>query len=167
MDWVTLETFWSVEEAQLALGFLQAEEIPCRLEGVAMAGNFWHLSNATGGVKLLVARDDAERAAALLNAVEHHREGAASSDAESDTESDAEPVAGETNSADGEDDVERDPVPAGDDVDDDADHPGLFDRLRNQKMLIILVLVLPMLVGIFLGVIGLLMTLVSTVANIR
>lgn len=170
MDWVTLETFWSVEEAQLALGFLEVEGIPCQLEGVAVVGNLWHLANATGGVKLQVAREEAERAAALLTAVQHHREG----DPSSDTESDAEPLPGDPDSAgvkDGgeyeEDNVDRDSTPASEDWDDDGDRPGLFDRFRQQKTLIILLLVLPTLIGVILGVMSVIMVLVSKVAGVR
>ncbi len=162
MDWVTLEKFWSVEEAQLALGFLETEEIPCRLEGVAMAGNFWHLSNATGGVSLLVAPEDAERAAALLTAVQHHPD----TDAASDPESKADARVVEPDSAEAEDQVDRNSVPTSDDWDnddDDEDRPGLFDRLRKQKTLIIGSLLFPMFIGVLLGAFGMIMMLVLSI----
>lgn len=159
LDWVTLEKFWSVEEAQLALGFLQAEEIPCRLEGVAVAGNFWHLSNATGGVKLLVAREDAERAGALLVAAQHHE-----IDSASDLEAQAAPELDDSNSAEADDEVGQNSVSTGDDWDDDdEDRPGLFDRLRQQKTLIIMSLLLPMFIGVLMGALGLIMMVILSI----
>ncbi len=69
-----VESFWSVEEAQLAKGFLESEGIACQLEGLATAANFWHLNNATGGVRLRTSPADAERAIELLHSIQHHRD---------------------------------------------------------------------------------------------
>ena len=144
----TIETFWSVEEAELARGFLEGEGIACQLEGVATAGNFWHLNNATGGVKLRVAECDAERATALLDSVEHHGgdEGDELPDAETDvTGKSSEPLDRSKNPVDDElNDHERYDL----DVDAD-DHFGLFDKLRSVKtwvrlMLLFLAIVVAM-----------------------
>lgn len=170
MDWETVETFWSVEEAQLALSFLQTEEIPCRLEGVAFAGNFWHLANATGGVKLQVPHEAAARAVALLDAVQgrHNSDSTEGPEAEQDNVDD-EPASDAPAFAEADDD-DPDLDPAADDHDHDEDddvRPGLFDRLRNQKLLIIVFLVVPMFMGVILGVLGLIMTLFLSLTNQR
>lgn len=138
MDWVTVERFWSVEEAQLALQFLQSEDIACRLESSAFACNFWYLANAESGVKLLVAPEQAEQAAALLIAAQHHQLVAALEDYGLDNDRLAvdSPLPGETG----------EPAPVweprvSDDNDDDYDsHPGLLTRLRRMKVLTCLLL---------------------------
>lgn len=168
MDWETVETFWSVEEAQLALSFLQTEEIPCRLEGVAFAGNFWHLANATGGVKLQVPHEAAARAVALLDAVQgrHNSDATEGPEAEQDDVYNK-PAPDATDFAEADDyDPDRDSATDDHDEDDDV-RPGLFDRLRNQKLLIIVFLVVPMFMGVILGVLGLIMTLFLSLMNHR
>jgi hypothetical protein len=54
------------EEAEIARLALDDEGIASYMEGAATVGMFWHLENAVGGVKLLVAETDAERATAIL-----------------------------------------------------------------------------------------------------
>ncbi len=132
MNLVTVETFWSVEEAQLALGFLQAEGIPCRLESLAFASNFWHLANASHGVKLLVTGEEADRAAALLVAAEDHR----ASDSADEFPMDGSPFDPDSTLAEQED-FAPDPDSDGDNQadDDDESHPGLLTRLRKLKPL--------------------------------
>lgn len=131
MDWVTVESFWSIEEAQLATLFLQAEEIPCRLESTAFAASFWHLANASDGVKLLVPRAAAEQAATLLLAVENRR------GAEVPNVDDADEMMFDPESDPSEVEVDFDPdiVSAGDNLneDDQEDRPRLLERLRRLK----------------------------------
>ncbi|MES2791636.1 MAG: hypothetical protein V4719_18600 [Planctomycetota bacterium] len=130
MEWVTLETFWSIEEANLALGFLQTEGIPCLLEGVAVAGNFWHLSNATGGVKLKVPQETVARATELLIAIQHqHAANAANEDLPDVDDGQPEP---ESFSVANEDNLEPETLPPGQDYVYDG-KPGVLARLRGQK----------------------------------
>lgn len=154
MDWVTIEKFWSVEEAQLALGFLQSNGIRSRLDGEACAGNFWHLSNATGGVKLEVAAESEDRARRLLESVpgrsgtEHAENRQSAPDQLDDdvsdrsTESfddDADDFEGEEDDDDGNDNPYEDDLEA---------HEGTLDRLRRFKVIIILTFLAPTLFGI-------------------
>src|SRR5260370_17361888 len=63
---VTVGTFWSPVEANLARNRLEAAGMQAFLvseESVSMA---WHLTNAFGGVKLQVGDGDAEEAQAIL-----------------------------------------------------------------------------------------------------
>jgi len=62
--WVTVATFTAPWEAQLARARLESEEIDCRIgdENLGRLG----LSNAIGGVKLLVWEEDLAQAAELL-----------------------------------------------------------------------------------------------------
>lgn len=71
-DLQTIESYWSLEEAEIARGFLASEGIRCQLDGRAIAANFWHLNVATGGVRLRTLQQDADRATALLHGIEHH-----------------------------------------------------------------------------------------------
>ena len=160
MDWVTIEKFWSVEEAQLALGFLQSNGIRCRLDGEACAGNFWHLSNATGGVKLEVAAESETRARTLLKSVPRRSstEHAADEDLGTDQNRDDQERDDSGDNYDAEsydddaDDVEDegdDGEPDDDPYDDDVDsHQGTLDGLRRYKVIIILMFLAPTLIGI-------------------
>lgn len=112
-DWTTVKTFWSVEDAELARGFLEGEGIACQLEGVATAGNFWHLNNASGGIKLKVSPDDAFEASDLLESVDHTHD----SDSEESEDDSVEEYA-----------------------DPDEASPGLFEKLRSGRTLLILVI---------------------------
>src|SRR6266581_8263732 len=65
-EFVTLATFTTPAEAEMAKNRLEASGITAFLmdeESVAMLG---YLSNAMGGVKLLVERDQQEQAEAIL-----------------------------------------------------------------------------------------------------
>jgi hypothetical protein len=73
-DLVTIATFAEPAEATLARGVLQEEGIPCFLEGEEVIAALWMLGNATGGVKLQVPREYAERAVAILDDAAPHRE---------------------------------------------------------------------------------------------
>ncbi len=55
-------------EADLAKNYLEAEGVPVFLSDDATVGWFWHLGNAVGGIKLLVPRDQLDRATAILAA---------------------------------------------------------------------------------------------------
>jgi hypothetical protein len=63
---VTLETFTSPWEAQLARARLEAEGIHSFIADENFIRLYWALSNAVGGVKLQVREEDATRAAELL-----------------------------------------------------------------------------------------------------
>ncbi len=63
---VTLATFGSPQEAHLAMNRLKAAGIRVVLDDEMLLSNAWHLSNAVGGVKLLVRESDAERASKIL-----------------------------------------------------------------------------------------------------
>ncbi len=65
---VTLETFMNAMQASLVKQHLEAAGIRCVLADEFTVSNFWHLSNAIGGIKLQVAEEDFERATALLEA---------------------------------------------------------------------------------------------------
>ncbi|TWT36266.1 hypothetical protein KOR34_11700 [Posidoniimonas corsicana] len=68
---VTVASFGYINEASVAVSLLQQEGINCCLdnEGIVSVNAF--LSNAVGGVKVLVHEKDAERAACFLH--EHRR----------------------------------------------------------------------------------------------
>ncbi len=62
----TVAAFQDPVEAELARGALQGEGIAAELRDSALVGIAAHLSNAVGGVKLVVAQADAARAEAVL-----------------------------------------------------------------------------------------------------
>ncbi|MDB5335285.1 MAG: hypothetical protein JWN70_904 [Planctomycetaceae bacterium] len=142
MDWVTVETFWSVEEAQVVIGFLDAEDIRCRLEGEVVTGNLWPLLSSTGGVKLLVTRHTAERAASLLTAAREQRE----MESPSETDSEQEQFESDSISVRVDDGLPSETVSGGHllDDDDDENHPSLFDRLREQRIWVYLLYLMPL-----------------------
>lgn len=63
---VTLATFVSPVEANLAKNRLEAEGIRGFLENEEIVAMAWHLSNAVGEIKLLIAERDIEAALAAL-----------------------------------------------------------------------------------------------------
>lgn len=63
---VTLTTFSSPQEAHLAKNRLRAAGIRVVLDDEMLLNNAFHLSNAVGGVKLLVRETNVERAAKIL-----------------------------------------------------------------------------------------------------
>lgn len=65
-DLVTVSTYWSPQEAALARGLLEQHAITASIEGDVVASMAWQLGNATGGVKLQVAAEDASRALEIL-----------------------------------------------------------------------------------------------------
>ena len=62
-DLTTIATFAKPPEAEAAQNALAHEGIKSYVEFISWA---WYLSNAAGGVQLLVARDNAQRAAEIL-----------------------------------------------------------------------------------------------------
>jgi hypothetical protein len=67
---VTIATYPSPIEAHIFAGRLEAEGIPCVLEDEHIVAANWLYSNAVGGVKLRVRRDQAESAVAILQQME-------------------------------------------------------------------------------------------------
>lgn len=65
-DLVTIRTFWSLGEAEIAAAVLRREGIEPFLSGAAIASMYWIWTNAIGGIRLQVADDDVERAGRLL-----------------------------------------------------------------------------------------------------
>jgi hypothetical protein len=65
-DLVPIRRFQDLPEAQLARGSLESSGIECFLTDDNMVRMNWFASNFLGGVKLLVNREDAEAAAAIL-----------------------------------------------------------------------------------------------------
>lgn len=65
-DWKTVATFSQPVEAHLARTKLESEGIVCVVSDEYLVRVNWLLSNAVGGVKLLVAPWDEERARAIL-----------------------------------------------------------------------------------------------------
>lgn len=66
-DLVPIRRFRDLPEAQLAKGILESSGIECSLTDDNMVRMDWFISNLLGGVKLLVNREDAEAAAAVLD----------------------------------------------------------------------------------------------------
>lgn len=66
-DLVTIRRFRDLPEAQLAKGSLESSGIECFLADDNMVRMNWFVSNLLGGVKILVNREDAEAAAAILD----------------------------------------------------------------------------------------------------
>ena len=66
-DLVTIACFPSSGEAAVARSLLAADEIRACLHDEVTSDSLWHLGTAIGGVKLLVHRQDADRALALLS----------------------------------------------------------------------------------------------------
>ncbi len=63
---VTVASYWHVSEAWIAQNRLEAEGIRARVTNDLIVGMYWLYANATGGVKVLVAAADADRALTLL-----------------------------------------------------------------------------------------------------
>ena len=66
-EWVTIAAFTSVHEAHLAHSVLEAAGFDVTIADEHLVSMDWFLSNAIGGVKVLVREDRAEEAKALLN----------------------------------------------------------------------------------------------------
>lgn len=66
---VTIATFGTVGEADVAREVLQEAGVACCLQDVTAVSMLWHLSNSMGGVKLAVLAADAPRAIVVLRDV--------------------------------------------------------------------------------------------------
>ena len=67
MNIMTIRTYADSLEANMALNRLQANEIPCFLQGERSNDTMWHISVGLGGIKLMVHEDDVVHAEAILN----------------------------------------------------------------------------------------------------
>src|SRR5436305_15066889 len=68
-SWVTVGAFSTAVEAELARNRLAEEGIAAQLGDAEAVTMLWAFSGALGGVKVLVAAEDAERAEAILQRV--------------------------------------------------------------------------------------------------
>lgn len=66
-DLVTIASFASPVEAELAKNCLESSGIPTFLVGENTVSMAWHLTNAVGGIRLQVAQSDATEAVAILH----------------------------------------------------------------------------------------------------
>jgi hypothetical protein len=73
---ITIASFATPLEARMAMNQLEAAGIRAALEGEATTGMAWHLTNAIGGVKLLVLERDSERAIAILDGADDEHDSA-------------------------------------------------------------------------------------------
>lgn len=74
MKFVCLYTFNDYVEANILLGRLQSEDINCWLQDENLVTVFPGLTNAVGGIKLMVAELQVQRAAELLRQLNHEQE---------------------------------------------------------------------------------------------
>jgi Putative prokaryotic signal transducing protein len=63
---VVVASFVGIGEAEVARGMLESEGIGALLGNQHLVSMFWHYSQATGGIRLMVASEDADRARQLL-----------------------------------------------------------------------------------------------------
>ena len=84
-DLIKIATFATPPEAELARNALALEGIESYLEGDTFVGWAWHLSDAVGGVKLLVGSDDTQRAIEILGPPQSADDRASHSSAEATT----------------------------------------------------------------------------------
>ncbi|MDB5386498.1 MAG: putative prokaryotic signal transducing protein [Planctomycetaceae bacterium] len=155
----TLESYWSAEAAQLNKNLLEAEGIPCFLQGVVTSSTLWHLANASGGVRLQVPQSELHRAASVLQAFRQ----APADDDESDrafgfaalstVSNETHPIGAPLEELAGEfvaEEITRHPDDSEHD-EDDADgpyRPGLFEKFRNCRALIVLACLAALIWGI-------------------
>lgn len=74
MDFVLLQVFTNYIEAHIVKGKLEAQGIKCWIEGEHLSALIVDpvLTNAIAGIKLMVAKDDAEKALEIINQPEQH-----------------------------------------------------------------------------------------------
>jgi hypothetical protein len=70
-DWVEVASFSQPVEAHLARTRLESEDIPCVVKDEYLIRVNWLLSNAIGGVKLMVPQWEADRARDILRPKPH------------------------------------------------------------------------------------------------
>jgi len=68
LSMVTIETYTSPWEANIARGLLESEGIPAFLFNEQQIWMNWNMSQALGGVRLQVSAEDRQRAFAVLSA---------------------------------------------------------------------------------------------------
>jgi hypothetical protein len=64
---MTVATFDSLMEAEMARSYLESEGIPCFLADAEMVNTAWYLSGAMGGIKLQVTKSDFLAAERLMH----------------------------------------------------------------------------------------------------
>jgi len=64
---VVVASFVGIGEAEVARGMLESAGIQVHLGNRHLVSMFWHYSQATGGVRLMVTAEDADRARQLLD----------------------------------------------------------------------------------------------------
>ncbi len=69
---VQVASYWHEYQAQHMASVLREQGISVFVEGDMMGTLFWHYNNATGGIKLMVPREQADRAAALIETPPPH-----------------------------------------------------------------------------------------------
>jgi hypothetical protein len=69
---VTLATFDNAIKAELARAALAEAGIESQLGDESLVTNYWLLSEAVGGVKLVIKQSDADRAVAVFKGIEEH-----------------------------------------------------------------------------------------------
>jgi hypothetical protein len=128
---ITIETFENVMHARLVQNYLEGAGIRSVLSDEFMVSNFWHLSNAVGGIKLQVAEENFEQACDLLDDIEnrHRSQSPEPDDASSD---EANTTAGNETDANHSADISPKKPNAADEGDED-DEPPLNAREENVE----------------------------------
>jgi hypothetical protein len=74
VDFVLLQVFTNYIEAHIVKGRLEAEGVQCWLEGEHLSALIVDpiLTNAIAGIKLMVSKDDVDKALEILNRPEQH-----------------------------------------------------------------------------------------------
>src|SRR4051812_44538032 len=73
-DLITVATFGDALTAEMARNRLEAEGIRAMVMDRETSAMAWHLTQAIGGVKLLIAARDEDRAIEILERLRHHSE---------------------------------------------------------------------------------------------
>ena len=108
-DLITIQKYWDLTAAYVDRNRLEAEGIRTLIDGETTISLFGHLANAAGGVKLMVAAADAERASEILGLLddakdEEDEQGAAPGQGEEDPSDDDLAEDGEDEAADSQED---------------------------------------------------------------
>jgi hypothetical protein len=166
-DFETLETYWSMEEAQINKNLLESEGVRCFLAGEATSAILWNLSNATGGVRLQVPQSDLDRAELILQAARKNSDDAdfrrdVGGPANDRSLADNLGSEAEIAHAESADDAEFDhqAYDAEDEL-DESHSPSLLEKLRSFRRLILL----PFLIGPALAVVVLAIALFMILAS--
>jgi hypothetical protein len=72
MDFVMLQSFNNYMDAHLLMGRLESEGIKCWLQDENMVTVFPILTNAVGGIKLFVTKQDFSRASEIYKGIENN-----------------------------------------------------------------------------------------------